>query len=189
MLRIVRIAPAILLVLGSPIAAAQELGDSVRVVERTRIDVGAYLADAKARAKQLERRIDVLSQLVDAADTVSPIAMSQSLSRASQKVEKARHDAEEEPALSDPVPTVVDIVSHLVTTPPFGVPADQLRARLFVEISKLEEDILRRCDSFYREASDVEFLERTLEQVAGALQSTAVNGGKASLLARRQALK
>jgi hypothetical protein len=189
MLRIVRIAPAILLVLGSPIAAAQEIGDTARVVERTRFDIGAYLQDAKARAKQLERRIDVLGQLVDAADTVSPMAMSQSLTRASQKVEKARQAAEEEPALSDPVPTVIDIVSHLVTTPPFGMPADQLRARLFVEISKLEEDVLRRCDSFYREASDVELLDRTLEQIGGVLHSTAVNGGRASLQTRREALK
>ena len=188
--RIVRIVPAILLVFGSHAVAAQETSsDTERLIVGIRIGVSGYQADVRTRAMELSRKIEVLGDLAEAADSVSPIAMGQSLSRARQKVEEARRTADREPALGEPVPTVVDIVSRLVTSPPFGVPADKLRDRLFVEIGKLEEDILRQGAAFQREAAMAESFERLLAQIRQTLDSTAVSGARASLATRRLALK
>lgn len=190
MLRIVRIVAAVLLVLGSRAASAQETSsDTARLLVEIRSGVGGYQADARTRAMELGRKIEVLGDLAEAADSVSPIAMGQSLTRARRKVEEARRNADREPALGEPVPTVVDIVSNLVTSPPFGVPADKLRDRLFVEISKLEEDILRQAGAFQKEAAMAESLARTLTQIQESLNSTAVGGARASLATRRLALK
>jgi hypothetical protein len=188
--RIVRIMPAVLLVFGSHAVAAQETSsDTERLLVEIRSGVNGYQADVRTRAMELSRKIEVLGDLTEAADSVSPIAMGQSLTRARQKVEEARRDADREPALGEPVPTVVDIVSQLVTSPPFGVPADKLRERLFVEISKLEEDILRQGAAFQKEAAMAESFERSLAQIQETLRSTAVSGARASLATRRLALK
>jgi len=58
-----------------------------------------------------------------------------------------------------------------------------------VEISKLEEDVLRQSEAFQSEANVAESLERTLAQIHGNLRATAVAGGKASLQTRKRALK
>jgi hypothetical protein len=188
--RIVRILPAILLVLGSHAAAAQEAGsDTARAIAETRNGIGRYMSDVRARTTELKRKIDVLGDLTDAADAISPVAMGLSLTRSRQKVENAKHTANQEPPLGEPVPTVLDIVSQLVNTPPFGMPADQLRARLFVEISRLEEDILRQSETFQREADGAESMERSLEQITAGLRSTAAAGTRALLQTRRRALK
>ncbi|HTG35668.1 MAG TPA: hypothetical protein VLB76_22325 [Thermoanaerobaculia bacterium] len=189
MLRIVRIVTAVLLVFGSRAAAAQETSDTARLLVEIRASVGGYQADVRTRVMELGRKIEVLGDLAEAADSVSPVAMGQSLTRARQKVEEARRNADREPALGEPVPTVVDIVSHLVTSPPFGVPADKLRDRLFVEISKLEEDILRQAGAFQKEAAMAESFARSLTQIQESLNSTAVGGARASLATRRLALK
>lgn len=84
---------------------------------------------------------------------------------------------------------MVDIVSQDITTPPFGMPADQLRARLFVEISKLEEEILRQATAFQNEANTIDSLKSNLERISASLRSMAVSGGRASLAVRRLALK
>ena len=188
--RIVRIVSAVLLLFGSHAVAAQETSsDAERLLAEIRSGVGGYQIDVRTRAMELSRRIEVLGDLAEAADSVSPIAMGQSLTRARQKVEEARRTADREPALGEPVPTVVDIVSRLVTSPPFGVPADKLRDRLFVEISKLEEDILRQAAAFQKEAGMAESFERSLAQIQETLRSTAVSGARASLATRRLALK
>ncbi|HEY0511350.1 MAG TPA: hypothetical protein VGH73_05575 [Thermoanaerobaculia bacterium] len=182
--------PAILLVLGSHAAAAQEAGsDTARAIAETRNGIGRYMSDVRARTTELKRKIDVLGDLTDAADAISPVAMGLSLTRSRQKVENAKHTANQEPPLGEPVPTVLDIVSQLVNTPPFGMPADQLRARLFVEISRLEEDILRQSETFQREADGAESMERSLEQITAGLRSTAAAGTRALLQTRRRALK
>jgi hypothetical protein len=186
--RIVRIVPALLLLLAHA-AAAQESGETARAIGRLRGDISLYQSLVQARAMELGRRIDVLGQLTEAADMVSPFAMDQSLGRARKKVEEARIEANREPPLDEPVPTVIDIVYGLVATPPFGTPGDQLRARLFVEIGKLEEDILQRCEAFQSEASTVDSLLRNLERIEDSLHTTAVAGGKASLYTRKRALK
>jgi hypothetical protein len=190
MRRIVRIVAVVLLALGSHAAAAQESSvDSARALSEARRGVGSYMAAVQARAVELGREIDVLGELTEAADSVSAVATGQSLTRARHKVEEAKATADREPALGEPVPTVVDVVLHMVTTPPFGMPADQLRAKLFVEISQLEEDILRQCQAFQNEAQSVESLEATLARIRGTLHATAIAGGRASLLTRRRALK
>jgi len=182
--------PAVLLLFGSHRVAAQEAsGDTERLVAGIRIGVGGYQADVRNRAMELGRKIEVLGDLAEAADSVSPIALGQSLTRARHKVEEARRTADQEPALGEPVPTVVDIVSRLVASPPFGVPADKLRDRLFVEIGKLEEDVLRQAAAFQNEAARAESLERSLTQIEETLRSTAVSGARASLATRRLALK
>jgi hypothetical protein len=187
--RIVRIVPALLLILAAHAAAAQESGDTAQAIGRIGADVSIYQALAQARAVDLGRRIDVLGQLTEAADMVSPFAMDQSLGRARKKVEEARAEANREPALEEPVSTVIDIVSGLVTTPPFGTPGDQLRAKIFVEIGKLEEDILHQCEVFQREANTVDGLLRNLARIEDSLRAAAVAGGKASLYTRKRALK
>jgi hypothetical protein len=187
--RMVRIVPVVLLALGSHAVQAQEPTDTWRLIAETRNNVNRYMVDTRNRATELGRKIEVLNQLTEAADAVSPIAMSQSLTRARHKVEDAQRTAGKEPPLGEPVPTVVDIVFHLVDTPPFGTPADQLRARLFVEISKLEEDVLRQSEAFQKEADMAESLARTLEGIQGTLRTTAVAGTKASLQTRKRALK
>jgi hypothetical protein len=188
--RTVRIMPAVLLFFGSHAVAAQESsGDTERLIAEIRVGVIGYQADVRTRAMELSRKIEVLDELAAAADSVSPLAMGQSLTRARQKVEEARRTADREPALGEPVPTVVDIVSRLVTSPPFGVPADKLRDRLFVEIGKLEEDILRQGAAFQKEAAMAESFERLLAQIQETLRSTAVSGAKESLATRRLALK
>jgi hypothetical protein len=187
--RIVRIVSIVLLALGSRTAGAQEPSETARLMAETRKDITSYMFDAQARIKELGRKIDVLGNLTDAADAVSPIAMGQSLTRARHKVEDARRTATEEPALEEPVPAVIDIVSEFVTTPPFGVPADKLRARLFVEIGKLEEDILRQAAAFQKEASMAESQAKTLNEIQGRLREVAVSAGRASLQTRRTALK
>jgi hypothetical protein len=187
--RIVRIVSVALLALGSHAILAQEPVDTRRVLAETGNGIGALLDDATARSKQLGRKIDVLGDLTDAADSVSPIAMGQSLGRARQKAEEAKRETDKEPPLPEPAPAVVDIVSQLVNSPPFGMPADRLRARLFVEISKLEEDILRDADSFQREASVVDTLQNELQRISQSLRSVAVAGGRASLATRKAAIK
>ena len=187
--RILRIVPAVLLFLGSHAAFAQDSPDAARAIEETRRGISSYLSATQARAMELGRKIDVLGDLTDAADSVSPIALSQSLTRARRKVEEAKQEADREPPLPEPAPAVIDIVAELVKTPPFGMPADQLRARLFVEISKLEEEILRECEAFQREVSLVDTLEVTLVRIRGTLHSTALAGTRASLQTRRRALK
>ncbi len=189
--RIVRIIPAVLLLLFSAhaVAAQETSSDTERLLVEIRSGVTGYQADVRTRAMELSRKIEVLGDLAEAADSVSPIAMGQSLTRARQKAEEARRTADREPALGEPVPAVVDIVSKLIASPPFGVPADKLRDRLFVEIGKLEEDILRQAAAFQREAGTAESFERSLAQIQETLRSTAVSGARASLATRRLALK
>jgi hypothetical protein len=190
MSRIVRIVPALLFVLASRAAAAQETsGETARWIAEIRGGIGGYQGDVQTRVMDLRRKIEVLGELAEAADSVSPIAMGQSLTRARQKVEEARRDAGREPALGEPVPTVVDIVSQLVTTPPFGVPADKLRDRLFVEIGKLEVEVLRQADALQKEANAAASFEQSLARIQEALRSTAAGGARASLETRRLALK
>lgn len=189
MSRIVRVVPALLLVLAAQAAFAQEDADAARAIDQVRRTIANYQATAQARAKELERRIDVLGQLTEAADMVSPFAMDQSLSRARKKVEEARAEANREPVLQEPVPTVIDIVSGLVATPPFGMPGDQLRAKLFIEIGKLEEDILRQCEAFQKEANTVYGLQQNLARIGDSLHGASVAGGRASLYTRKRAIK
>lgn len=189
MSRIVRIVPVVLLVLASQAARAQEAPDTARAFPEAQRSISLYSSALQARAAELRREIEVLSELDDAADSVSVIATGLSLTRARGKAEEAKRDAERDPALPNHVLAVVDSVSVLVNRPPLGVPADQLRARLFVEISRLEEEILRQSDALLAETRQIEFLETSLEQVRGRVQSTALAGGRASLLTRRLALK
>jgi len=141
MLRIVRVVPVLLVVLLLPLASrpalAQDGSDTVRVIAATREAINAYQRDARIRSEELGRKLEVLGDLTDAADSVSPMALAQSLSRARQKVEDARKEAGKEPALGEPAGSVVDNFRLSVTNPPFGMPADQLRARLFVELGRL----------------------------------------------------
>jgi len=188
MSRIACIVAALLLTLGSRGASGQETEDTARVIAGLRGGTAGFMRDAQTRAKQLGRKIGVLGTLADAAETVSPLAMGQSLTHALRKVDEARREAEREPALGEPVPAVIDIVSQWVTTPPFGMPADQLRARLFVEISKLEEDVLRESEALQNDANAAQSLARTLEGVEDTLRAAAVAGGKASLQIRKLAL-
>jgi hypothetical protein len=187
--RFARIVLILVSILSSHRLLAQETLDTRRVLAETANGIGALLEDATARSKQLGRKIDVLGDLTDAADSVSPIAMGQSLSRARQKAEEAKREADREPPLPEPVLAVVDIVSQLILSPPFGTPADRLRARLFLEISKLEDDILRDADSFQREASTVDNLQFQLQRISQSLRNAAVAGGRASLATRKAALK
>jgi hypothetical protein len=187
--RIVRIVPVVLLVLGSRAGSAQEAPDAARALSEARRGVSLYTSALQARAAELGREIDVLSDLTEAADSVSAIATGQSLTRARNKTEEAKTDANRDPALDGHVLAVVDAVSELVTRPPLGMPADQLRARLFVEISKLEEEIVRQSEALLAETRQIDFLETSLEQIRGRVQATAIAGGHASLLTRRRALK
>jgi len=187
--RIVRVVPALLFFLAAQAAFAQEDVDASRAIDQLRRSVALYQLTAQNRAKELGRKIDVLGQLTDAADMVSPIALDQSLSRARKKVEEARAEADREPALQEPIPKVVDIVSGLVASPPFGISGDELRARLFVELGKLEEEILRQCDAFQREANAIDGLQQNLARIGDSLHASSVAGGKASLYTRKRALK
>jgi hypothetical protein len=189
MSRFLWIVPTLFLGLGSQAALAQESIDTRRVLAETTNSIASLLEDATARSMDLGRRLAVLKDLADAADSVTPLTLNQSLSRARQKVEEARREASKEPPLGEPVPAVIDIVSNFVDSPPFGTSADRLRARLFVEIGKLEEDCLRRADSFQSEATGVDTLDRELQRITASLRTAAVAAGKTSLAVRRMALK
>lgn len=189
MSRIVRIVAVVLLALGSQAAVAQEPVDSARALAEARRGLAVYGSAVQARVAEFGREIDVLADLTDAADSVSVVATGQSLTRARHKAEEAKADANRDPALRGIILSVVDGVSELVTKPPLGMPADQLRAKLFVEVSKLEEEILRECEAFQSESRQVETLEVSLSRIRGTLHATAVTGGRASLLTRRRALK
>jgi hypothetical protein len=191
--RIVRVVPVLLVVLLLPLASraalAQEGSDTVRVVAATREAINAYQRDARIRSEELGRKLEILGDLTDAADSVSPMALAQSLTKARQKVEDARKEAEKDPALGEPVGSVVDNLRLYVTNPPFGMPADQLRARLFVELGRLEEDILHQSATFQSEADLIATLENNLGHIKDGLRAAAVMGGKASLHTRRKAIK
>jgi hypothetical protein len=186
--RIVRIVPVVLLVLGSHVARAQEVPDAARAFSEAQRSIITYSSSVEARATELRRKIEVLAELTDAADSVSVMATGQSLTRARNKAEEAKKDATRDPALDGHTLAVVDSVLELVNRPPL-IPADQLRAKLFVEISKLEEEIVRQSEAFLGETRQIEFLETSLERLRGALHGTAMAGGSASLLTRRRALK
>jgi hypothetical protein len=185
----VRIVPILLLILGSRRLLAQGPADTGDVLSEASNNFGALLEDAATRAKELGRKIDVLDDLRDAADSVSPSAMGQSLSRARQKAEQAKREAGKEPPLPESVLAMVDGVSQLVSSPPLGIPVNRLRARLFVEIGKLEEDILLDADSFLREAATIDILQSDLQRISTSLRHAAVAGGRASLAVREAALK
>jgi hypothetical protein len=187
--RLLRIVPVVLLVLASRAARAQEAPDTGRALSEARRGINIYTSALQARVAELQREIGVLSDLTDAADSVSVTATGLSLTRARGKAEEAKADANRDPALDGHVLAVIDSVLELVNRPPLGMPGDQLRARLFVEVSKLEEEVLRQCDALFGEARQIEALETVLERVRGTLQSTAVAGQRASLLTRRRALK
>jgi hypothetical protein len=187
--RFVRIVPVVLLVLGSRAAGAQEAPDPARAFAEAQRSISIYGSSVQARATELRRKIEVLAELTDAADSVSVMATGQSLTRARSKAEEAKKDAEREPPLDGHTLAVVDAVWELVNRPPLGMPADQLRAKLFVEISRLEEEVVRQSEAFLSETRQIEFLEASLERVGGMLHSTAMAGGSASLLTRRRALK
>jgi hypothetical protein len=187
--RIVRIVPVVLLALGSRAVLAQEAPDSAYAMTEARRGISLYTSSLQARVANLERKIDVLAELTDAADSVSVTATGLSLTRARNKAEEAKKDAERAPALDGHTLSVVDAVLELVTKPPLGVPGDQLRAKLFVEISKLEEEIVRQSEALLSEGRQIEVLETSLEQIRGRVQATALAGGRASLLTRRKALR
>lgn len=187
--RIVRIVPALLLLLAARAAVAQEDGNSFRAIARIQVDVSTYQVQVQARTKELGRELDVLGMLTDAADMVSQFAMDQSLGRARKKIDEARAEADREPPLPEPVPKVIDIMTGLVASPPFGASADQLRARLFVEIGKLEEEILHECDALQREANTIGGIQQSLERINDSLRASSVAGVRASLYTRKRALK
>jgi hypothetical protein len=194
MLRIVRVVPVLVVVLlllplGSRAAFAQDGGDTVRAIAATREAINAYQRDARLRSEELGRKLEILGDLTDAADSVTPMALAQSLSRARQKVEDARKEAAKDPALGEPVGSVVDSLRLYVTNPPFGMPADQLRAGLFVELGRLEEDILHQSATFQSEAELIATLANNLGHIKESLRAAAVQGGRASLATRRKAIK
>jgi len=187
--RFVRIVPVVLLALGSQAAVAQEPPDVARALSEARQGISLYASALQARATEVGREIDVLAELTDAADSVSVMATGQSLTRARNKAEEAKKDATRDPALPNHVLAVVDSVLELVNRPPLGMPADQLRAKLFVEISRLEEEVLRQSSALLGETRQIEFLQTSLERLRGTLQNTAAAGTHASLLTRRAAIK
>jgi hypothetical protein len=188
---IVRVVPVLLLLVpfGPRPVLAQDGSDTVRVIAATREAINAYQRDARLRSEELGRKLEILGDLTDAADSVSPMALAQSLGKARQKVEDARKEAAKEPALGEPVGSVVDNLRLYVTNPPFGMPADQLRARLFVELGRLEEDILHQSATFQSEADLIATLENNLGHIKDSLRAAAVQGGRASLHTRRKAIK
>ena len=69
--RIVRIMPAVLLLFSSHAVAAQEaFSDTERLVAGLRIGASGYQADVRTRAMELNRKIEVLGCLAEAADSL-----------------------------------------------------------------------------------------------------------------------
>ncbi|HSS48517.1 MAG TPA: hypothetical protein VLX28_06195 [Thermoanaerobaculia bacterium] len=95
------------LALGSHAATAQDPGETRQLLAEIRKGIYAYMGTVEARTKELGRKVEVLSELTDAADAVSPIAMGQSLTQARHKAEEARVSAAREPALGEPAATVI----------------------------------------------------------------------------------
>lgn len=67
-------------------AHAQEPVDTARLLAEIRASLGVYARDVRDRTNDLSRRIAVLGHLVESADSVSGVALGQSLTRARQKL-------------------------------------------------------------------------------------------------------
>lgn len=173
----------------STVIHAQEAVNPARLLSDIRENLRIYADDARNRQAEVSRKIQVLRTLGDAADSISSFSTSLSLDKARGKLADARRLAEAEPTLSDPVSSVLAAVDELINRSGMGQPPDQMKAKVFLVVSRLEEHVVQQVSVLEGEALTLESLERGLHMVQSNLRSVVTSGLTTVIHVRRLAAK
>jgi hypothetical protein len=170
-------------------AVAQEPVNPLKLLSDIRENLRIYAEDAKNRQAELVRKVQVLRALGDAGDLISTFSTSLSLDKARGKLADARRLAEADPPLSEPVPSVLATVDELLNRSGMAQPPDQLKARVFVAVSRLEEHVVQQVTALEGEAITLENIERGLHLVQSGLRTAVTSGLMTVIHIRRLAAK
>ena len=173
----------------SAIALAQEPVNVAKLLSDTRENLRIYADDARNRQAEVSRKIQVLRTLGEAADSISTFSTSLSLEKARGKFADARRLAEADPPLSEPVSSVLAAVDELVNRSGMGQPPEQMKAKVFLAVSRLEEHVVQQVTVLEGEAITLENLERGLHMVQSNLRSVVTSGLTTVIHVRRLATK
>ncbi len=173
----------------SAVMRAEEPVNSARLLSDIRENLRIYAEDAKNRQSELSRKVQVLRTLGDAGDFISTFSTSLSLDKARGKLADARRMAEADPPLLEPVSSVLAAVDELINRSGMTQAPDQMKAKVFVAVSRLEEHIVQQVAVLEGEASTLENMERGLHLVQSALRSVVTSGLTTVIHVRRLAAK
>ena len=173
----------------SAVTHAQEMVNSAKLLSDARETLRIYAEDARNRQAEISRKVQVLRTLGDAADSISNFSTSLSLEKARGKLADARRLAETDPQLSEPVSSVLAGVDDLINRSGMGQAPDQMKAKVFLLVSRLEEHVVQQVSVLEGEASNLESLERGLHMVQSNLRSVVTSGLTTVIHVRRLAAK
>lgn len=162
--------------------------EAAQLLSDARENLRAYAEDAKNRQAELSRKIQVLRFLGEAADSISAFSPGVSLDKARGKLAEARRIAETDPPLLDPVPATIAAVDELLHKSG-AAPPDQIKARVFVAASRLEEHVVQQVNLLEGESGNLENLERGIHVVQSGLRAVVSNGLTTVIHVRRLAAK
>ena len=168
---------------------AQEMVNPAKLLSDARETLRIYAEDARNRQAEVSRKVQVLRTLGDAADSISSFSTSLSLDKARGKLADARRLAEADPPLSEPVSSVLAAVDELINRSGMGQPPDQMKAKVFLVVSRLEEHVVQQVSVLEGEATTLESLERGLHMVQSNLRSIVTSGLTTVIHVRRLAAK
>ena len=173
----------------SAVALAQEPVNVAKLLSDIRENLRIYAEDARNRQAEVSRKIQILRTLGDAADSISTFSTSLSLDKARGKLADARRLAEADPPLSEPVSSVLAGVDELINRSGMGQAPDQMKAKVFLVVSRLEEHVVHQVMVLEGEAITLENLERGLHMVQSNLRSVVTSGLTTVIQVRRLAAK
>ena len=176
-----------LLLVTAAYATAQESVNPFKVLSDARENLRIYAEDAKNRQAEVLRKVQVLRALGDVGDLISTFSTSLSLDKARGRLADARRMAEADPPLSEPVPSVLAAVDELINRSGLGNPPDQMKARVFAAVSRLEEHVLQQVAALEAEVTTLENIERGLHVVTTGLRSVETGGLATVIHVRRLA--
>jgi serine/threonine protein kinase len=179
----------LLAITASAVASAQEPANSARLLSDITDNLRLYAEGARTRQVELSRKVQVLRALGDAGGLISTFSTSLSLDKARGKLSDARRLAEVDPPLAEPVPSVLAAVDEVINRSGMAQPPDQMKAKVFVAVSRLEEHIVQQVTALEGEATTLENMERGLHLVQSGLRSVVTSGLTTVIHVRKLAAK
>lgn len=170
------------------VVRAQAAPDSARVLGDIKENLRSYQEDSKNRINELTRKAQVLRTLADGAASISAFSTSVAFGKAREKCGDAQRLAQVDPPLSEPIPSVLGAVSQLINQPGME-PTEQVKAKVFVAIGRLEEHVVEQAASIENEAGVLQGLEQSLSEARRGLRFTVGRAVGAAIHVRRLAIK
>lgn len=175
-----------LVVLGFATPVAGQLApDTARTLSEIQEGIKVLSQSADLRRVALAREAETVRALATAADSISTFATSASYSQALRHFDDARRAALPDPALPEPFSSAVDDFGQLLGRPPAGASPLQVKARAFLIVGRLQEQLAQDTEAAHLEVQVLQQLSFSLSQIQNGLRNAALEGLKASIRAQR----